>query len=83
MDRVEGKVIAKNLSDLVNGGSRNSKDDFVDVVTSEHRYLQEEMFELFLKCMEVWSKNYEDNKYDARNKFACQVSNRIMKEIIR
>ena len=76
-----GKKAAAALSNFVNGMG-NDKRGFVEGVTKEHRFLQQEMFDLFFSCMLEWSTYYEEDNYDGRNEHACKLSNEIMEAIL-
>jgi hypothetical protein len=73
MARKTGEEMAIEFSDFVNV-STNDKQEFANQVTSEHRYLQQEMFNAMMKCVENWEKNYDSGHYDARNEYACKAS---------
>lgn len=74
---ITGKELAELFMDLVNSmGSRT--EDFSDVVTSEHRYLQQEAFSMFLWCIEKWSKH---ESYDMRNEYTIKASKVMMKAL--
>lgn len=67
---IDGKELAELFMDLVNSmGSRST--DFSEVVIKEHRFLQQEAFNLFLACIQEWSKQ---DHYDARNEYAVKAS---------
>jgi hypothetical protein len=72
-----GKEMAQEFSHFVNV-STHDRYEFADTVTSEHRYLQQEMFTAMLKCIENWAKAYEDDRYDARNEYACKASHAMI-----
>lgn len=78
-----GIQIAKTISNLVNGGNSDAKKDFIKGITTDHRFLQGETFALFMRCIEIWGKNYETLNYDDRNAFSCEMSNRFVKEYFR
>ena len=49
--------------------------DFVQSVMSEHRTLQQQMFETMLSCMDAWAKQ---EHYDLRNEFCVLKCREIM-----
>jgi hypothetical protein len=73
MSRKTGEEMAIEFSDFVNV-STHDRQEFADQVTREHRFLQQEMFNALMKCVENWAKSYDNNMYDARNEYACKAS---------
>lgn len=80
MPRTSPQQIAEKLSAFVNI-STHDKDGFAVAVTNEHRFLQEEMFECMLKCMENWAKADDTGAYDARNQYAVKASKIMIKAL--
>jgi hypothetical protein len=76
-----GKDAAKAFTDFINGAGSSAKKEFVETMMREHRTLQQESFNLFLDCMEAWSKLNGTELYDDRNKFAVVKSREIMEAI--
>jgi len=75
---INGKELAELFMNLVNSmGSSTS--DFSEVITKEHRYLQQEAFNLFFACIEQWSKH---DHYDVRNEYAVKAS-KVMFEALK
>lgn len=77
MSRKTGEEMAIEFSDFVNV-STHDKQEFANQVTSEHRYLQQEMFNAMMKCIENWAEAYEDNRYDPRNEYAVKASSAMI-----
>jgi len=78
---IDGSELAKLFMDLVNSmGSRS--EDFSEVVTREHRYLQQEAFNMFLSCIQKWQRAYLDDRFDPRNEYACKAS-KVMFDALR
>jgi hypothetical protein len=73
MSRKTGEEMAIEFSDFVNV-STHDKQEFANQVTNEHRFLQQEMFNAMLKCIENWSDAYTGGRYDARNEYAVKAS---------
>jgi hypothetical protein len=73
MARKNGEEMAIEFSDFVNV-STHDRQEFADQVTREHRYLQQEMFNAMMKCIENWEKAYDSGYYDARNEYAVKAS---------
>lgn len=57
----------KALSRLANAGRDDDGKEFVRLVTSDHRTLQQCMFKMFAKCMEEWSEAKKTGMFDLRN----------------
>lgn len=76
----KAEQMAEHLSNFVNSGVHDKK-AFAQAVTSDHRYLQQEMFNSMLKCIEGWSEASDSGQYDARNEFACKAS-KVMIEAV-
>jgi DNA-binding SARP family transcriptional activator len=68
-----GEEMAEQFAEFVNVMTHD-RQEFADSVTSEHRYLQQEMFNAMLKCIENWAKAYDNDRYDARNEYAVKAS---------
>ena len=79
-DLRDGSVVANIFSNFINGG--HNQCGFVDVVTSDHRYLQQESFSVFMDCIRIWASAYENNQYDGRNEYACRLSKEIVDKVI-
>ena len=44
----------------------------------EHRYLQNEMFKVFMEYVKVLKEAYEEKQYDDRNEYAVKTANMIL-----
>ena len=44
----------------------------------EHRYLQNEMFKVFMEYVKVLANNAYNGRYDPRNQWACNTSKQIV-----
>ena len=44
----------------------------------EHRYLQNEMFKVFMEYAKVLKEAYEEKRYDDRNEYAVKTANMIL-----
>ena len=73
MSRKTGKEMAIEFSEFVNVSTHDGQ-EFADQVTREHRYLQQEMFNAMLKCIENWADAYDSGRYDVRNEYAVRAS---------
>lgn len=69
------KQLATTITDAMNG--RFSKKEFCDAMSRKHRYLQGEFTELCIWWLEKCAEMYEQNNYDDRNKYACEVGKQI------
>lgn len=72
---VKEKQLATTITDAING--RFSKKEFCEAMSREHRYLQGEFTELCVWWLEKCAEMYEQNNYDGRNKYACEVGKQI------
>ena len=67
------KAFAKEFADFVNG-SMCSPDQTGRELTKAHRYLQQQMFKVFLGFMKQLAYNYQQGRYDDRNEWASRLS---------
>lgn len=77
---VTGEEMAHILTDFVNGATNGKLEKFVETLTRRsHRTLQEEVFMLFLKCVDSWAEQNQNvmYDYDARNKYTIITSDKI------
>lgn len=70
-------VFASYFSNYVNTCPSNYN-TAVNAMAQEHRYLQNEMFKVCWAYIKKLAENYTDGRYDARNEYACSVSNAII-----
>jgi len=70
----QAREVVRLLSHWVNGMNRDNQ-PFVEAVMSEHRTLQQQMFEVMLACIEAWAKQ---EHFDARNEFTVFKCREIM-----
>lgn len=73
MKRATGEEMAQQFSNFVNVATHD-KQGFVATVTTEHRFLQGEMFDCMLDCIQKWAEFKETGGYDDRNKYAVEAS---------
>ena len=71
------ELFARQFSDFVNGRMCSPK-DVAEKMAKDHRYLQSEMFKVCLEYIKILADNYERGCYDARNKYACETSKKII-----
>lgn len=64
---------ASEISNIVNNTLFSPLETGVQLST-DHRYLVNEEFKMFLHMIGQLSRNYETGNYDARNDFACKCS---------
>lgn len=74
MTKKTATEIGKEFMDAINNFLWEPN-DFAEVVCNEHRHLQQEAFNTFIRCMETWAKH---TSWDARNEFAVTTSKRLM-----
>lgn len=79
MERIKGEELGKMISEWQNSCSHENEKGLIEVITGDHRYLQQEHFKFMLKCMKVWAERYAEGRYDARNEWACKKSAEIIK----
>lgn len=82
-DDGEGKkdvLIGAVMEYLINGVI-SSKRDVAERMARSHRYLQNELFHLFIEYANILAKNYESGRYDGRNESACKNAHKIMETI--
>lgn len=76
-----GDKAAQRLLDFLNSATIMDRDDFVQSLTNDHRFLQQEAFKLFLSCIEEWALDYESGNYDDRNMYTSKSSSQIVKAL--
>lgn len=64
---------AKAISELVNKISFNGIEIGTELST-DHRYLQNELFKMFIHFAGNLAANYKNGKYDGRNEYACKCA---------
>lgn len=62
---------ASKISDIVNSTLFDPMEVGIELST-DHRYLQNEEFKVFLHFAGQLARNYEKGLYDDRNEFACK-----------
>ena len=70
-------VFARQFSNFVNG-RMCSQQETAQVMANDHRYLQQEMFKVFLAYAKILSINYNNRFYDGRNEYSCRCANEII-----
>jgi len=75
------KAFAKTFADFVNG-DMCSPDQTGMELTKAHRYLQQEMFKVFLGFMKQLAYNYREGRYDDRNEWASRLSAEAYQRIV-
>lgn len=64
---------ARVISDLVNVTTFSPMETGVEL-TTDHRYLVQQEFKMFLHFIGQLSRNYDKGRYDDRNEYACKCS---------
>mgnify|MGYP003298018847 CR=1 FL=1 len=64
---------ASKISDIVNSTLFNPMEVGIEL-TTDHRYLQNEEFKMFLHFTGQLARNYENGNFDGRNEFACKCA---------
>ena len=70
-------VFARQFSNFVNGRML-SHNETAKIMANDHRYLQQEMFKVFLAYAKILSINYNNRFYDGRNEYSCRCANEII-----
>ena len=78
-EKENAEMVVKQFSNFVNSMGRHPK-YFVNAVMQEHRTLQQSMFNVFMACIEAWSR-VPDNWYDLRNEYTVLTSQKIIKHL--
>ena len=81
MARTTGKEVAEKVSDFVNSAFGSERVDFVETVVSDHRTLQQDMFKMFLGCIQEWAVAHDNDRYDARNEYTVKASKVMMEAL--
>jgi len=75
------RAFAKAFADFVNG-DMCSPDQTGMELTRTHRYLQQEMFKVFLGFMKQLAYNYQEGRYDDRNEWASRLSAEAYQQLV-
>lgn len=67
------EVFARFFSDFVNNTLHNEKNAAM-AMAHDHRYLQQEMFKVFLEYAKLLRHNFNNDVYDGRNEYACKCA---------
>ena len=70
-------VFARTLSRFVNGRCV-SKERTASLMAKDHRYLQQQVFLLFMEYVRILADNYRKGWFDARNEWSCRTSASII-----
>lgn len=77
----KAQQMAEHFSNFVNVSTHDT-DEFSNAVTSDHRFLQQEMFYSMLKCIEKWSAANDNKQFDARNEYTVKASKVMIQALI-
>jgi hypothetical protein len=69
----------KVMFDAINVMGINRK-PFVEILSSEHRTLQQDFMRLIIDSIVCLAEKYENGCFDARNEDACELSAKIVKK---
>lgn len=70
-------VFARFFSNFVNGKCCDKK-KVASLMAQDHRYLQQEMFKVFLEYVKKLDEAYQNGWYDARNEWACTAAHHML-----
>ena len=73
----EDDVFARQFGNFVNG-KMCSKTKVAERMSCEHRYLQNEMFNVCMAYITKLAENCEKGYFDPRNEYACKTSKKII-----
>ena len=77
---LQGKKLAQQLADFVNAESSDAVQGFLDELTHKtHRTLQQGVFRLFCRLVLRWSQAKTEQRYDLRNEFTVESSQKFVK----
>lgn len=79
--RKDGFKMAEEFSDFLNSALGFNKQQFADSVTTDHRALQQDAFDVAYRMLVNWSNAYDNGTYDVRNESACKLSNQMIKAL--
>lgn len=71
----------KSFVDFVNGEMSSEKNIILELANA-HRYLQQQIFDLFISFMKELAYNYKNRRYDARNERAACLSAEAYQRLI-
>lgn len=69
----QDKEFAKEFENFVNGRMRSADDTGMEL-SRAHRYLQQQMFKVFIGFMRQLAHNYRKGYYDDRNEWASRMA---------
>lgn len=76
----EDDVFARFISNYVNKCPNDFK-KAAKRMAQDHRYLQQEMFKLFIEYAKILAENAKNGIYDGRNEWACKTSEKIIEAV--
>lgn len=79
-DETSDETIGRIFENMVNGAI-TSKEKVADRMARSHRYLQQELFLLFMEYVKKLSEAYEKGIYDGRNEYSCRKANELMESL--
>jgi hypothetical protein len=79
-ERTPSQQAAEDLLHAVNNMSF-SVDEFVAVVTNDHRTLQQTMGRVVFALIKAWALDYKDNRFDLRNEATLAACDEIMEKV--
>ena len=66
------------FSSFLNGASQDDLTAFAELVTNDHRTLQQVAFSTLLKCIERWADGNTKGQYDDRNAATVKACRQIV-----
>lgn len=77
----QDKAFAKEFANFVNGRMCSAKNTGREL-TRAHRYLQQQMFKVFVGFMRQLAYNYQKGAYDDRNEWASRLASEAYTRLI-
>lgn len=72
------RVFVDVLGTLCNEGDNSQYERIAERFNAEHRTIQQQIFSLFLHICSELAERYKENRYDARNEYACKMAAKII-----
>lgn len=78
---MSGHDLANELSKFVNCFHNREEKRFVDEVTTDHRTLQQNTFNLICVLIQEWASRADNGNYDARNEYTVKTCKEILEKV--
>lgn len=81
MNHPSAKEVVELLGRFLNRLDETDVAEFVQEVARLHRTLQQQLFEVIIKCIANWAKMHAEDYFDPRNEYTVTTSTKIMAAI--